>query len=76
MAGAKEGAIMTEQGWLPAYPGIKYNWAEEATSFDCPCGAKDIIISEWTGILQRIRGTRGSHNHDKSRSADRHDGLP
>lgn len=37
---------MTEQGWLPAYPGIKYNWAEEATSFDCPCGAKDIIISE------------------------------
>lgn len=39
-------AVVDSIKWVSAYPSIKYNWSEEAVSFDCPCGTKDIVLSE------------------------------
>jgi hypothetical protein len=39
-------AVVKSIGWVSAYPSITIRWSEEATCFNCPCGVKDIVLSE------------------------------
>ena len=55
-------AVVQSLQWRPAYPGITYVWSEEATCFNCPCGARDIVLGEGgetvtcdCGITYRLR---------------------
>lgn len=55
-------AVVESLRWRPAYPGITYNWTEEAACFDCPCGESDIVLGEGgetvtcdCGITYRLR---------------------
>ncbi len=55
-------AVVQSPQWRPAYPGITYVWSAAATCFNCPCGARDIVLGEGgetvtcdCGITYRLR---------------------
>jgi len=61
--------------WKPASE-LHYNWFEECVCFDCPCGAKELILGESGAITECDCGRvyryqclvvvddRAAHEHD------------